>query len=491
MDSPRSPATRANLHAVADHAADFLESLPDRPIGGTGTPAEVLRALDRPLPETGIPAERVIRELVNDVGPGLVATGSPRFFGFVMSGATPASLMTDWLTSTWDQNAQVYATSPAAAAVEVVTARWLLEILGLPAESSVGFVTGCQMANFTALATARNTVLERAGWDFDQHGLVGAPPVTIFLSECAHGTVRSALRLAGFGSAQIREIAADAEGRLDTRALAEAIRRATGQPMILSLQAGNVNTGAFESFAAIADLVRTENAWVHVDGAFGLWASASPELKGRLCGVERADSWATDAHKWLNVPFDSGLVIIRDAAQHRRLKTRRCAYAGGEAEDRRDGSTWVPENSRRARAFVLYAALRELGRSGVGAIVERCCRLARQFAAGAAQLPHAQVLNEVVLNQVLVRLAPPDGVDGEAWHRAITAQLQEEGRCWLGTTVWRGETVLRLSLCNRTTTEADIALTLEALARAIGHVSNQSVRTAQDDRSAGAASRSG
>jgi glutamate/tyrosine decarboxylase-like PLP-dependent enzyme len=466
IGSTRTTGMRSALHAVADQAADFLESLPTRHAGGTATPEELTCALDRPLPEDGAPPELVIRELVNDVDRGLVASGGPRFFGFVMSSVTPAGLMADWLTSTWDQNAQVYTTSPAAAVVEAIAARWVIEMLGLPAASSVGFVTGCQMANFTALASARNAVLERAGWDVDKQGMCGAPPVAVFMSECAHATVRSALRLAGIGTAQIREIPADAEGRMKIDALAGEVRRAAGQLMIFSLQAGNVNSGAFEPIGAVADLVRGENAWVHVDGAFGLWAAVSPELRGHLQGMERADSWATDAHKWLNVPFDSGLVILKDAAQHRRLKASRCAYAGAEAEDRRDGSTWVPENSRRARAFVFYAVLRELGRSGVRAIVEQCCRLARQFAIGAARLPHAQVLNEVALNQVLFRFRPPGCADCDAFHRAIAACLQAEGRCWIGTTVWRGETVLRVSLCNRSTTEADIATALESVARA-------------------------
>lgn len=461
------PILRAGLHSVADQAADFLESLSVRHTGGTATPAELLQALDRPLPDAGLPAEVVLRDLVHDVERGLVASAGPRYFGFVTGGATRAGVMADWLTSAWDQNAQVYTTSPAAAAAEVVVARWILELLGLPAESSVGFVTGCQMANFTALACARHTVLERAGWDPDRHGLFGAPPVAVLMSACGHATVRSALRMLGVGSEQIREIPADAQGRMDVRILGEEIRRGSGQPMILSLQAGNVNSGAFEPVAAVTDLVRGENAWIHVDGAFGLWAAVSPELRIHLQGMERADSWATDAHKWLNVPYDSGIVIVRDPARHRRLKTDRCAYAGEEAADRRDGSTWVPENSRRARAFVLYAVLRELGRSGVRAIVERFCLLARRFALGAAELPGARVVNDVVLNQVLVRIDSPDIDDADAWHRTIAARLQAEGRCWLGTTRWQGREVLRVSICNWRTDEDDISVVLEALARAV------------------------
>jgi glutamate/tyrosine decarboxylase-like PLP-dependent enzyme len=415
----------------------------------------------------------VIRELVHDVEHGLVASAGPRYFGFVMSSATRASLMADWLTSTWDQNAQVYGTSPAAAVTEVIVARWLLELFALPAESSVGFVTGGQMANFTALATARNAVLERAGWDVETQGMFGAQPTAVFISECVHATVRAALQMAGIGSTQIREIPADSEGRMDLLALEAEVRRATGRPMIVSLQAGNVNSGAFEPVEAVADLLRRENAWIHVDGAFGLWAAVSPELRIRLSGMQRADSWATDAHKWLNVPYDSGIVIIKNSAQHRRLKSSRCGYAGEESDEKRDGSAWVPENSRRARGFVLYAVLRELGRSGIRAIVERCCALARQFAEGAARLPGAQVVNEAGLNQVLVRCDPPEGENADEFHQAVAARVQADGRCWLGTTTWHGKTVLRFSICNASTTPADISVALQALAEAVRHASSR------------------
>lgn len=371
--------------------------------------------------------------------------------------------MADWLTSAWNQNAQVFATSPAAAVAEDVVCRWLLELLGLPASSSVGLVTGGQMANFTGLVTGRNAVLERAGWNLDKAGLFGAPPIAVFISDCAHATVRSALRMMGIGNGQIHEIPSDAQGRMDLRELKDKIRSASGQPMILSVQAGNVNSGAFEPIGAIADCVAGENAWIHVDGAFGLWAAVSPELKQHLQGMERADSWSTDAHKWLNVPFDSGLVIVKDSEVHRRLKATRCAYAGEEAADRRDGSTWVPENSRRARAFVLYAVLRELGRSGVRKMVERCCALARRFAVAAAKLPHARVLNEVALSQVLVRFDVPGCEDLDTFHQSLAAQVQADGRCWIGTTRWKGQTVLRVSITNCFTTEADVVVALEVL----------------------------
>ncbi|MBD3867307.1 MAG: aspartate aminotransferase family protein [Acidobacteria bacterium] len=458
---------RADLHSVADQAADFLESLAHRHITGTGTPESLLRAMDRPFPESGSPASQVIRDLVADVEEGLTGSAGPRYFGFVTGGATPAGLMADWLTSTWDQNAQVYATSPAAAAAETIVARWIVELLGLPAGSSVGFVTGCQMANFTALLCARNTVLERAGWDLAKNGLFGAPPVTVLMSDCGHGTVHSALRMIGVGSDQILEIPSDSEGRLKLDALEDAIHNASGRPMILSLQAGNVNTGAFEPVGAVADLVKKENAWIHVDGAFGLWAAVSPDLARHLVGLDRADSWATDAHKWLNVPYDSGIVILKDPKRHRTLKTSRCDYAGVESADRRDGSTWSPENSRRARAFVLYALLRELGRSGVREMVERCCSLARKFAEGVSHVEQLTVLNEVVLNQVLIAINLPGHGDKVALHDEVASRIQSEGRCWLGTTTWKGRPALRVSVCNWSTTEEDIETALGALRRTV------------------------
>lgn len=470
---PGPSPLRSGLRAAAERAADFLDALPSRHVGATASPAELLRAMDRPFPETGTPADEVLRELADDADGGLVASAGPRYFGFVIGGSTHASLMADWLASAWDQNAQAYATSPAAATAESVAARWLVELLGLPARSSVGFTTGGQMSNLTALLCARNTVLERAGWDLDKNGLFGAPPVTVFMSEQGHATVRSALRMLGFGAAQVREIPADREGRMKPALLEEEVRRAAGKPMIVSLQAGNVHTGAFEPIAPVADLLKGQNAWLHVDGAFGLWAAVSPGLRGLLQGLERADSWATDAHKWLNVPYDSGLVIVKDPALHRRVKTSRCAYAGEASEDRRDGSTWVPENSRRARGFALYAALREQGRSGVRSIVERCCAAACTFAREAARLPGARILNEVVLNQVLVRFDAPPQADPHAFHRAVAARVQSGGRCWLGTTTWQGATVLRVSVSNWTTDEADIMTTLQALEEAVRHESRQ------------------
>ena len=456
---------REFLHSIADRSADFLESLEGRPVGVTASVGHISARLSRPLGEEPLPAEKAIEELARGVECGLVASSGPRFFGFVMGGATPTSLAADWLTSTWDQNAQTYASSPAAAVAEEVVAGWLLELLGLPEGSSVGLVTGCQMANFTALCVARNALLARAGWSVWERGLLGAPAVRVLLSEEAHATVRNALYMLGFGVEQCTTIPADDEGRMRLGAVAAELTRSDA-PVIVSAQAGNVNSGAFEPIGALADLLVDRNAWLHVDGAFGLWAAVSPGLRPLLDGFERADSWATDAHKWLNVPFESGVVIVRRAADHRSLKTARCAYSGDASDALREGSAWVPENTRRARAFTLYAALRALGRSGVRELVERCVQLARRFAEQAALLPGATVVNEVVLNQVIVRFDVIGELDAESTHAALAAEIQSEGVCWIGATRWRGRPALRVSISNWSTDEAAIDAAVSALARA-------------------------
>ncbi|HSD83935.1 MAG TPA: aminotransferase class V-fold PLP-dependent enzyme, partial [Anaerolineae bacterium] len=393
--------------SLAQTAVHYRETLPHLPVGVSASRDELLSLVDTTLPDEGEAPETAIQTLIAGVEKGLIQSGSPRYFGFVVGGATPVSVAADWLTSVWNQNAQVYATSPAASIVEDVVAQWLLELLGLPQAASVGFVTGTQMAHFTALTIARNVMLQRAGWDIDAAGLPGSPPLNVICGECCHATIHSAIRLMGLGTRSIRSVSADEEGRMNLATFRETIESCTG-PTIVCVQAGNVNTGAFDPMADIIAVAKKHDAWVHVDGAFGLWAGASPRFKHLVAGVEEADSWATDAHKWLNVPYDSGMVIVRSPEAHRNLKTARCAYAGPEDAARRDGSQWAPENSRRARGFVLYAALRHLGKQGVQRLVENCCDLAQAFATELADLPHVHVLNQVVLNQVLCRVEPPD-----------------------------------------------------------------------------------
>ena len=459
------------LHDVADRAADFLASSSRRRVGVTASKQVLADALQRPLPEGPVPDTQVIEELIKDVDEGLVCSGGPRYFGFVIGGAIPASLAADWLTAVWDQNAQVYATSPAASVVEEIVSNWVLELLGLPPYSSVGFVTGGQMANFTALSAARNTVLTRVGWNLEEKGLFGAPPIAVLMSDQAHATIASALRMIGIGSAEMQTLPSDEQGRMHIDELGVRLKTLTGRPVIICAQAGNVNTGAFEPVDAIADASAGHNAWIHVDGAFGLWAAMSPNLRHLSPGLDRADSWSLDAHKWLNVPYDSGLVIVKRPDEHRSLKTARCSYAGAETVGLRDGSNWTPENSRRARAFVLYAAIRAMGRSGIREMIERCCRLARQFAEESAQLPGVRVLNEVVLNQVLLSISAPNH-DGPGFHQAIAAEIQTSGNCWIGTTQWKGMPALRVSVVNWSTSDRDITQSVREIATAVQRISS-------------------
>jgi glutamate/tyrosine decarboxylase-like PLP-dependent enzyme len=446
---------QALLSQALELATAFLDGLRHRPVGVT-TPVEKLRSrVARPLPVEGVEATRVIRELAYDVEPGLIASAGPRYFGFVIGGSLPVTLAADWLTSAWDQNACLYAQSPAAAVVEEVVAAWLLEILGLPATASVGLVTGCQMANFAGLAAARHAVLKRFGWDVEQDGLIGAPDLRVILGAEAHFTILSALRMLGIGVRRVVEVPADGEGRMRPEALAPLLR-SSSRPTIVCAQAGNVNTGACDPVGEIAELAHASGAWVHVDGAFGLWAAASPELRRHVAGLAKADSWATDAHKWLNVPFDSGIAIVADPESHRAALTARAAYLVQASGAERDGLDWTPEASRRARAFTLYAALRTLGRRGVARLVERSCGLARLMAECLSAEPGVRILNDVMLNQVLVGFEAPAGRNADALTIATIARIQREGACWLGGTRWNGREAARISVSNWSTTEEDI-----------------------------------
>jgi glutamate/tyrosine decarboxylase-like PLP-dependent enzyme len=447
-------------HRLATH---FLDGVAARPVARPGGHDSVLGRLGIPLPEEGEEPAAVVRELALGADPGLVASNGPRYFGFVIGGAMPAALAADWLTSTWDQNAGLHAASPAAAAVESIVAGWLLALFGLPASASVGLVTGCQMASFTALAAARGALLRRQGWDLDEQGMAGAPPLRAVVGAEAHATIHTALRVLGIGRRQIQVVPADGQGRMRADLLAPAL--AAG-PAIVCAQAGNVNTGAFDPLGAIASLVQAHRSWLHVDGAFGLWAACDPGRRGLVAGAAQADSWATDGHKWLNVPYDSGIVIVRDADAHRRAVANTAAsYLVPGTSGQRDGQDWVPESSRRARAFPLYAALRSLGRRGVGDLVERCCQLAQRMADHLERIPGGRVLNEVVLNQVLFAL-PPGPDPGAATGRVI-ARIQDQGTCWVGPTVWQGHHAIRVSVSGWRTTAEDIDRSAAAIAAAV------------------------
>lgn len=453
------------LTATADAASTFLEGLDARPVGATATLEELRSSLDIALGDAPVDAATVVAELRRAADPGIVAMASGRYFGFVIGGALPAALAADWLTSAWDQNAGLYAGGPAACVVEETAGRWLKEVLGLPAGASFASVTGCQMAHFTALSAARHHVLEQHGWDVIEDGLAGAPAIRVLVGADRHVTVDRALRYLGIGRRAIEPVVTDDDGRMVAAALAEALATGPAGPTIVCAQVGEVNTGAIDPVGEICELAHAAGAWVHVDGAFGLWAAASPVLRGQVIGVERADSWATDAHKWLNVPYDSGLAFCAHPESHRRAMAVHADYLvqSDETVERgpREQLDWNPEFSRRARGFPLYAALRSLGRDGVAGLVERSCAHARRMATALAETAGVEVLNDVRLNQVLVRFG-----DDDAHTDAVLARVQAEGECWLSGTRWRGRAAMRISVVNWQTDEEDVERALDSIVRA-------------------------
>lgn len=446
------PDWHGPLTEAYEHATRFLTGLPDRPVGSRATLQELRAALGGPLPDGGTDAREVVARLAEAADPGIVASPSGRFFGFVIGGATPAALAADWLTATWDQNAGLYAAGPAAAVVEEVAGGWLRDLFGLPAQASAGFVTGAQLSHVTALAAARHEMLRRAGWDVEADGLHGAPRITVLAGADRHSTVDRALRFLGIGTAALVPVDVDDQGRMTTAALRAALTGLDG-PVIVCAQLGNVNTGAFDPIGEICDVAHAAGAWVHVDGAFGLWAAASARLRHLVTGLERADSWTTDAHKWLNVPYDSGLVFCAHPAAHRAAMGVRAAYLVHAGGDERDALDYNPEFSRRARGFPVYAALRALGRTGVEALIDRGCALAAHF----ARRMTGHVLNDVVLNQVLVSFGPDTPT--------LVRRVQAEGTCWVTGTTWQGSPAMRFSVSNFTTDESDIDRAADTILR--------------------------
>lgn len=445
------------LASVQEHVSSWFASLAGRPIPATASAEELRQALGGPLPQEGADPEIVTGILARAGMKGTVASTGPRYFGFVVGGNLPAALAADWLVSAWDQNAGIYVLSPLVSVIEEITGSWLRELAGLPSTMSFGFVTGGHMANFTALAAARHRVLRDAGWDVEADGICGAPPVEVIASEEAHYTISTSVRFLGLGANRTRRIPTDGQGRMRVSDLSDALQGVRG-PCIVCAQAGNVNTGAIDPLNEIVECVGNSGAWLHVDGAFGLWAAASPERAHLLRGIEKADSVAADAHKWLNVPYDCGITFCADEAAHQSAMSLPAAYilsTGGE----RDPHEFVPEESRRARAVPVYAALRSLGRQGLTELVERNCRQARRFAEALASAGY-EVLNEVALNQVLVSFG-----SSEQTRRTITA-IQEDGTCWCGGTVWKGRTAMRISVCNWSTTDADVEQSIAAILRA-------------------------
>ncbi|MGR6964482.1 pyridoxal phosphate-dependent decarboxylase family protein [Geodermatophilus sp. URMC 61] len=453
---------RTLLGDVAARAADHRARVREVAVFPRGEPVAAVRAGLGSLRDEGADPAVVLAELAAAVEPGLVATTGPRYFGFVVGGALDSATAADMLAVAWDQPAFNAVTSPAAAVVEDVAGAWLKELLGLPQTASTGFVTGAQGANTVGLAAARHRVLADAGWDVEQNGLAGAPAVRVLATGERHATIDRSLRLLGLGAGALQPVATDEQGRIDVAALAGALEGGPPGRVVVCLQAGNVNTGACDDLAAAVPLAHRYGAWVHVDGAFGLWAAASPTTRHLVEGVAAADSWATDGHKWLNVPYDSGYAFCADPEAHRAAMAYTAAYLTGQGQgDLRAPGDHVPESSRRARGFATWAALRELGRSGVAGLVERCCALARRFAAEASAVEGVAVVNDVVLNQVLLRFG-----DDDATTDAVVAAVQRSGECWMGATTWHGMRLMRVSVSNWSTTEADVDRAVRAVATA-------------------------
>ncbi|HVS32569.1 MAG TPA: aminotransferase class V-fold PLP-dependent enzyme [Thermoanaerobaculia bacterium] len=448
---------QALLERTVRHATAYLRSLPDRHVGARASRQDLLDALGGALPEDGHESAAVVDDLAAAADRGAIGSAGPRYFGFVIGGALPASVAADWLTSTWDQNAGIFVTSPLSSVIEEIARGWLLNLFSLPSDASLGFVTGCQMANFTCLAAARHAVLRTAGWDVEQDGLNGAPRISVVLGAEAHVTIFVALRMLGLGVRNVRLVATDEQGRIKADDLRRTLKGIEG-PAIVCAQAGNVNSGAFDPLREIGEAVREQGAWLHVDAAFGLWAAVSDELRHLLDGVDLADSWATDAHKWLNVPYDCGVTIVRDLSAHRASMTSAAAYIQKTTGAERDPMDWVPEFSRRARGVTVYAALRALGRRGIVDLIERSCARARQFAELLSRDKRVKILNDVVLNQVLVRFGDSDEMTSQ-----VIALVQQEGTCWLAGTTWHDMAAMRISVSNWATSESDVRRSAEAV----------------------------
>lgn len=449
------------LTAALEHALAYRTEVAENP----KPPVSYHEMRDRfaaPVPETGAPAREVIEALAAEATPGLMPITGPRFFGWVMGGSHPAGVAADWLVSAWGQNVAFHSPTPAAAAIEEVAERWLVDLLDLPIGSSVGFSTGATVANATCLAAARTGVLLQAGWDPDADGLFGAPPVNVLIGADAHSSLFSSLQLIGFGYNRVTFIATDAQGQIEPAALAAALAGVTG-PTIVILQAGQINTGAFDPFAELIPLTKAAGAWVHVDGAFGLWARATPSLKHLTAGIEGADSWVTDGHKWLQAPYDTGFAIVRDRAIHQRSMTQWSSYLPTIARGDRVPSAFVPELSRRARGVPVYALIRTFGREGIAALVERHCALTRRMAERLANEPGIHRRNDVVLNQLVVNFGDGDAAQRKAATEAVIARVQSDGVLFAAGAEWRGEWVMRLSVSNIATTEADIDRAADAI----------------------------
>jgi glutamate/tyrosine decarboxylase-like PLP-dependent enzyme len=439
------------LRATVDYAIRYLDGLDERSVYPTPDALARLPELGGAFPESPTDPAEVIR-LLDEVGSAAtVASAGSRYFGFVIGGSLPAALAANWLAGAWDQNAGLYAASPVGAALETITRQWILDALGFPSEAEIGFVTGATMANFTGLAAARQALLERAGWDVEADGLFGAPPITVVVGDEVHVSLLKALSLLGLGRNRVVRVPTDEQGRMRADQLPP-----LDASTLLCIQAGNVNTGAFDPAQILCERAHEAGGWVHVDGAFGLWLAANPARAHLMAGYADADSWAVDAHKWLNVPYDSALVICRDPKHLRAAMSTSASYLVESSQ--REGFHYTPEMSRRARGAEIWAVLRSLGRSGLADMLERTCRLAERFANG-LRAAGFDILNEVVANQVLVSFGDADTT------RQVIAAIQQEGTSWCGSTVWHGQAAMRISVSSWATTEADVDRSLEAMLR--------------------------
>jgi aromatic-L-amino-acid decarboxylase len=455
------------------HALHHLEDIGDQPVCVSTDLAQLRARFDRPLPEAGTDPVQVIDELVRDAEGGIIGSVSGRFFGWVIGGSLPAALAADWMTSVWDQNAAIHACGPAEAVIEEVTGKWLKDLFRLPQAASFAFVTGTQTAHMTCLAAARHRLLKRAGWDVEEQGMAGAPPIRLITSSERHGSVERAIRILGFGKAAISALPADAQGRLDPASLTHALENGPEQPTIVLLQAGDLNIGAFDPFDQLIPIARKHGAWVHVDGAFGLWVAASPKYRHLLRGIELADSWTNDGHKWLNTPFDCGFAFVADADAHRSAFSHRTSYRV-HIGDARDQIDWNPEWSRRGRGVATYAALRQLGRSGIAELIERTCTHAHALVSQIGGLPGAEVVWEPTINQGLLRFidlkAGATNQDHDRRTDEIISRIVATGEAFFGGTTWRGKRCMRVSVCNWQTNDADVDRAVNAARRALGNL---------------------
>ena len=447
------------LARTAAHMAEYRVAAAEAPVFPAVDLDDVRAAIGGPLPEGPTPASDVIDQLIAGVEPAVVATTGPRYFGFVIGGALPAPTAAELLVAAWDQPAYNHLSSPSSAVVEEIAGHWLTDLLGLPSDVSIGFVTGAQSANTVCLAAARHNVLATAGWDVERHGLTGAPALRVVANGERHATIDRSLRLLGLGAGVIEPVATDANGAIEVEALADVLAQGPDRPTIVCLQAGNVNTGACDDLAAAIPIVHDHGGWAHVDGAFGLWAAASPTTRHLVRGLEAADSWGTDGHKWLNVPYDSGYAFCADRAAHAAAMAYTAAYlVGGTPATVRSPGDYVLESSRRARGVATWAAIRELGRKGIAELVDRCCALARRFASQLDAAREVEIGNDVVLNQVLVRFG-----DDDTKTDSVVAAVQRSGECWMGSTTWHGRRYMRISVSNWRTTETDVDRSVAAI----------------------------